>query len=1275
MKKTKWFGAAFMLAALALTASACTGGGNAAGGGTGGSVPKDDVYEDYKPDKQPGGDAFDYDGNYAPPELTIDGKGDDPQWQAIKEPLTTFGKKIDGKDAVSVKVYRGKDALFFLFDVTDPVLLTKGNTNDDAVTRGDSIELYLDTLGDGGRSPQSDDYQINLGIHGKTRIMQGAGGLWGSWNGLIDYEVDLKGGTLNDGAEANDTGYSVEVMVPYKQIMIEKDDTIAIAFGQVDKVGLGDITQTDWNWYGWDWGGTFREPQTPDNYALLDKDNNLIDRDDQEKAPADLAGFVRDTEGAPVEGATASVEVGGETKTATTAADGYFVIEDVDPEGTYTVTVSKTGYLDGVQIYTRAELRAANGGRVLKDFTVTATADLETTTVTGTVKNIVNGTVGGAEITVKGTAFKTTADQNGAFSIEGVPAGVGDITLVVTHTGYGDSETLVKESDLVANGTTALGDVNLNLPYADLGEFATGAGKVGANQQLFANIHTQLSRALTGVEIHFDGTRILHGKIELYLDTKESTGVREQDPTAWRLDLNADGTIGGSHYAGGAFTAAGLVYNVSSNTSEGGYHATLLIPYSYLDIAPLEVFGLSLGQWSTMANGGNGDWDGWAPSPHGFVAPENTPNYLRIGSRNTLYKANNNTMMATLSGNVGIAGVTVSAKGVNATSGADGAWNMSVPVDANAVEVTYTKTGYVTKKSTIAAGHFSNADSWTENVTLQEHKVTISGTVTDQDGNAVAGVEITIEGEGVSFTATTDASGRYSIDNVTTFVDLTVSFEKEDYAAGSTSFTAAQLAAGNALTADKQITSLNAVKKITVTGKVTGIEGNLQGVTVRVDGSELSATTNADGTFSLADFDAVDSTLTLSKAGFVSATVRFNADDVGKDETSYSFTKEIYLALDYVNMGGSLSTWTNAVTRGENGFEFRFVNSAEFTGTLEVFVDTKESHDLIYRDAETQKDSRTASDYRFDLNSDGTLAIINFGGGTNTVRPNEMLYSIETADSGTTVKFVVPYKFLNVAREEIIGVSLGYNPGSGWLGWNHETLKGANGAAFVKPEMTADYLRVGKDNVLFENNVNYTTDTLDLRDYNIAFGVAHDMFFAKVDRDETGVTFSFASLGDFNKNGAENEMILIYFDFLTNSPGAGGAWSCVDYLIKIASDGKVYGSNGEGKSNGAGWWSATEADRNGWDEATINRNNGITTISYHISLERMKQIGLGADNEIFGVVMREASHNADNHALYGEWYDCNFEGTGRDGNGVRDYIRVAPDGRVYTAGDNNPVTE
>lgn len=69
MKKTKWFSAAFMIAAFAVTASACTGGGAGTGGNGqgGGSVPKDDVYEDYDPEKQPGGGAFDFDGNYAPP--------------------------------------------------------------------------------------------------------------------------------------------------------------------------------------------------------------------------------------------------------------------------------------------------------------------------------------------------------------------------------------------------------------------------------------------------------------------------------------------------------------------------------------------------------------------------------------------------------------------------------------------------------------------------------------------------------------------------------------------------------------------------------------------------------------------------------------------------------------------------------------------------------------------------------------------------------------------------------------------------------------------------------------------------------------------------------------------------------------------------------------------------------------------------------------------------------------------------------------------------------
>ena len=45
------------------------------GGGNG------DSYQDYNPDKESGGGQFDFDGNYAAPELVIDGKGDDEAWK------------------------------------------------------------------------------------------------------------------------------------------------------------------------------------------------------------------------------------------------------------------------------------------------------------------------------------------------------------------------------------------------------------------------------------------------------------------------------------------------------------------------------------------------------------------------------------------------------------------------------------------------------------------------------------------------------------------------------------------------------------------------------------------------------------------------------------------------------------------------------------------------------------------------------------------------------------------------------------------------------------------------------------------------------------------------------------------------------------------------------------------------------------------------------------------------------------------------------------------
>ena len=165
-----------------------------------------------------------------------------------------------------------------------------------------------------------------------------------------------------------------------------------------------------------------------------------------------------------------------------------------------------------------------------------------------------------------------------------------------------------------------------------------------------------------------------------------------------------------------------------------------------------------------------------------------------------------------------------------------------------------------------------------------------------------------------------------------------------------------------------------------------------------------------------------------------------------------------------------------------------------------------------------------------------------------------------------------------------------------------------------------------------------------------------DDFYGKVSaRDESGITFDFLTTGDFGKEGDQNEMVLIYFD--TGETKAGG-WSDVDYLIKIASDGTVYGKAGA-------WWSASEADKIG--TVVITRENGVTTFSLKVAYSTL---GIGAE-DVFGVAMREASHNAGDHHLYDPWYDCYFEGGRIDAAASSQYVRVAADGTLYKAANNN----
>ena len=217
---------------------------------------------DYNPDKTPSGDAFDFGGNYTPPELKIDGVDDDVQYQNAS-PELTFGSQNQAK----VRLYRGEEALFCFFKVKDIDLQTIGNNNGDDVTKGDSVEIYFDFKNDGASKPQSDDIQINIGAHGKTRIFVGSSGTWGNWNGLLDYEVKLDG-TLNNNKDV-DNGYQIELMIPYSQVGIDKNSTFGIALGCVARGKDSTHATLPYTWGGLTYEGNFIDPQIPAMYVNL----------------------------------------------------------------------------------------------------------------------------------------------------------------------------------------------------------------------------------------------------------------------------------------------------------------------------------------------------------------------------------------------------------------------------------------------------------------------------------------------------------------------------------------------------------------------------------------------------------------------------------------------------------------------------------------------------------------------------------------------------------------------------------------------------------------------------------------------------------------------------------------------------------------------------------------------------------------------------------------------------------------------------------------------
>ena len=686
-----------------------------------------DNIKDYVNDKEGGNAQFDFPGNYIAPELRIDGQMKEEEWVNASEKIY-FGTN----NAASVVIYRGERGLFCFFDVKDPDIQTVGNNNGDDVTKGDSVEIYFDFKNNATKKPADDDIQINIGAHGKTRIFVGANGEWGSWNGLLDYQIEIDG-TINDNKDV-DNGYTVELMIPYSEIGIDKDSVFGVAVGHVAR-GTDSISEVlPYTWNGITYEGNFIDPQQPQVYLLL-VGKKFYTRGTEPAGPVDVVGKVKDFDGNPVANATVKVA----NQTVTTKADGSYEVVKVDSEIIDTIEISKEGYLPYSYKIPKASLRNELG-RVDLDFCLLEEGKMKTITLTGTVENPVYGLM--TDVVVSGGNNQTITNSKGEFELS--VEVTYDIAITLTKLGYKESVTRINVADLVGKQTHNLGVVSLSSPSSTT-SFAGTKGIQLVNVEIF--------RGYEGIYFIFktSGNVTNGSKIELFIDTAHSFGGR--DHSDYRIDLDSDGAIHIENYGSGTnniVSQSGIKNN--SYLSGTTYYMEVLVPYKFLGIEQNDVIGVSFGLFDSQVN----DWDGWGFQDT-YIAPEYSDHYCRLGADNVLYKAASNTQIVNrVSGvildqnNNPVIDATVNGVSVNS----DGTFIIVVKDGDTTLNVV--ANGYIAQSVVISSSEFVDGIAISQ-IILTKAIATISGTCN------VEGAKITLESDPTIYTYVVNGEYRLNV--------------------------------------------------------------------------------------------------------------------------------------------------------------------------------------------------------------------------------------------------------------------------------------------------------------------------------------------------------------------------------------------------------------------------------------------------------------------------------------------------------------------------------
>ena len=187
--------------------------------------------------------------NYA--KYKVDGKDTDKIWQGRK--TLTFGDFGRAK----VSNYFAEEGLYFFFEMQDDKVCAEGTT----VWLNDSVEIYLDSLSNGGETPQADDIQVRADVLGNIEVVKGNGTGW-----------EARRDNVFSGVQKKDDGYNLEVFIPWSDLGMEKAPaSMGVSFGSPDWDGEFDAEGNKAR----TWSGIGTNPHVPNTYVKMTK--NYID--------------------------------------------------------------------------------------------------------------------------------------------------------------------------------------------------------------------------------------------------------------------------------------------------------------------------------------------------------------------------------------------------------------------------------------------------------------------------------------------------------------------------------------------------------------------------------------------------------------------------------------------------------------------------------------------------------------------------------------------------------------------------------------------------------------------------------------------------------------------------------------------------------------------------------------------------------------------------------------------------------------------------------------